>query len=78
MKGVLLGQLADIAQRRPNIVRREIVLALNFVHRHPACEAADDDCDGYAGPGHHGLAVTDSGIEDNSIRGVHEGNNIVR
>ncbi len=50
-----------------DIVRGQIVLALNFVARHPAGQAADDEGHGRPRTADYGLAVANGGVDDNSV-----------
>jgi hypothetical protein len=71
MKGLLLCQFPDESERSSNIVRGDVVLALDFLERHAPGQAPHHDCDRYAGAPNDGFAEGDGGIENNAVRGGH-------
>ena len=71
MKRFLFSQPPDESERSSNIVRGDVILALDFLERHAPRQAPDDDCDRYAGAPNDRLAVGDGGIENNAARGGH-------
>ncbi len=71
MKGLLLSELAHELQGCTNVFGREVVLALNLFKRHPASKASDNDRDRHARTANHGFAVTDIGIDDDTVLSIH-------
>ena len=71
MKRFLLSQFPDEPESSSNILRGDVVLALNFLEGHAASQAPHHDCDRYAGTPNHGFAVGDGRIEDNAVRDGH-------
>jgi NAD(P)-dependent dehydrogenase (short-subunit alcohol dehydrogenase family) len=71
VKRLLLSQLPDKSERSSNIVRGNVILALDLLERHAPSQAPHHDCDRYAGAPNDGFAVGDSRIEDNAVRDGH-------
>ena len=71
MKRFLLSQFRDEPERSPNVVRGDVILALDFLERHASSQAPHHDCDRYAGATNDGFALGDSRIEDNAARDGH-------
>jgi len=71
MKRFLLSQFPDESERSSNIVRGDVILALDFLERHAPSQAPHHDCDRYAGAANDGFAVGDGRIENNAVRGGH-------
>ncbi len=71
MKGFLLSQFPDESERSTNIVRGDVILALDFVERHAPGQATYHDRNRYAGAPNDGFAVGDGRIEDNAVRSGH-------
>src|SRR5579862_1761957 len=71
MKRFLLSQFCDESERSPNVVRGDVILALDFLERHASSQAPHHDSDGYACAPNDGFAVGDSPIEDNAVREAH-------
>jgi hypothetical protein len=71
MKGFLLSQFPDESERSSNIVRGDVVLALDLLERHAPSQAPHHNRDRYAGAPNDGFAVGDGRIEDNAIRSGH-------
>jgi len=66
----LLDQVAGKFQRSANIVAGDPILALHFIECHAASEAAHHDGDRQPRPTNDGLAMTNLGIDHDSV--VHE------
>ncbi len=66
----LLDQVAGEFQCSADIVAGDPILALHLIESHAASEAAHHDCDRKPRPTNHGLAMTNLGIDHNSV--VHE------
>jgi hypothetical protein len=75
MKGFLLSQFPDESERSSNIVRGDVILALDFLERHAPSQATYHDCDGYAGAPNDGFAVRNGRIEDNAVWDGHDVSN---
>jgi hypothetical protein len=71
MKRFLLSQFPDESERSSDIVRGDVILALDFFERHAPSQASHHDCDRYAGAPNDGFAVGDGRIEDNAVRSGH-------
>jgi hypothetical protein len=71
MKRFLLREFPDESERSSNIVRGDIMFALDFLERHAPSQAPCHDGDRYAGAPNDGLAVGDGRIEDNAVRDGH-------
>jgi len=71
MKRFLLRQLPDESERSSNVVRGDVILALDFLERHAPSQAPHHDCDRYAGAPNDRFAVRDGRIEDNAVRDGH-------
>ena|SRR6266403_788221 len=71
MKRFLLSQFPDESERSSNIVRSDVVLALDFLECHAPSQATYHDCDRYPGAPNDGFAVGDGWIEDNAVRVGH-------
>ena len=71
MKRFLLSQFPDESERSPNVVRRDVILALDVLERSAPGQAPHHDCDGCAGARNDGFAMGDSRIEDNAVRDGH-------
>jgi hypothetical protein len=71
MEGFLLRKLADESQRRPDIIRGDIVLALDFFECHATCEAADHDRDRHARAPYHGLSMVDRWVNYDTVLSCH-------
>ena len=69
-KGMVLFLLHEVArelQGCPDVVHREVVLALYVLEAHPAREASNDDGDRRSRAADHGLAVADGGVNYDAI-----------
>lgn len=71
MKRFLLSQFPYEPESSPNILRGDVVLALDFLEGHAPSQATHHDCDGYARAPNDGLTVGDGRIEDNAVRDGH-------
>jgi hypothetical protein len=71
MKRFLLSQFPDESERSTNIVRGDVILALDFLECHAPGQATYHDRDRYAGAPNDGFAVGDGRIEDNAVRSGH-------
>src|SRR5580700_164208 len=75
MKRFLLSQFCDESEGSPNVVRGDVILALDFLERHASSQAPHHDSDRYACAPNDGFAVGDSRIEDNAVREGHSVSN---
>jgi hypothetical protein len=71
MKRLLLSQFPDESECSSNIVRGDVILALDLLERHSPSQAPHHDCDRYAGAPDDGFAVGDGRIEDDAVRDGH-------
>ena len=62
MKRFLLSQFPDESERSSNIVRGDVILALDLLERHAPSQAPHHDCDRYAGAPNDGFAVATTKI----------------
>jgi hypothetical protein len=71
MKRFLPSQLCDESERSSNVVRGDVILALDFLEGHASSQAPHHDCDRYACAPNDWFAAGDSRIEDDGVRNGH-------
>jgi hypothetical protein len=71
MKRLLLSQFPDESERSSDIVRGDVIFALDVLERHAPSQAAHHDCDRYASAANDGFSVGDGRVEDNAVREGH-------
>ena len=73
VKRFLLRQFGYEQQRSPDVVGGDVIFPLDFLEGHPASQAAHNHRYRQAGTSDHGFAVSDGRVENNAVRGSHNG-----